>query len=170
MPTPVSLTNQPPQQRKERPQPDETFSVLATLTNSLISLSTPAFTALAQQSDLVERLMTEWRAWLNFVDEYVNRQGEIFGQDQARSWISALDSWAEGSQASLGTGFGGGFGWAAHASGWGSRPTGFGQPAQAARENPLPGMKEIRDQWVTKVGFMVGRKPPFPGFEAMDEL
>jgi len=71
---------------------------------------------------LFSRLSDEWNAWVDKVDEIVNRQGGIFGIEQVRTWENALDGFAD------------------------------------AKEFEGSGvMKDIRDKWVLKVGWLVNR-------------
>ena len=157
---------------KEQPHPNETFIVLSSLTNGLVSLPPNAIAALKEQSTLIEKVVKEWEAWLDHLDTAVNQNGEMFSGEQAKSWIQALDSFAAGTTASSGA-FGvpsssafGGWGSSSSSSfGWGmsSKPTG-------ASESNVPEMKRIRDAWVRRVGWLVGRQPPFAGIDAMDEL
>ncbi|KAG8827966.1 hypothetical protein FRC17_007651 [Serendipita sp. 399] len=132
------------------------------------------------------RLMKEWNAWLDHLDEAVNKTGEMFSGEQARSWIHALDAFAAGGTLSYSSGPGisgsigfgalsgpgpsmswGGWGSASFSGGWGSFAPSM--PRTAPPANNLPEMKDFRDLWVQKVGWLVGRQPPIPGFEAMDE-
>ncbi|KAG8787576.1 hypothetical protein FRC15_008932 [Serendipita sp. 397] len=188
IPPPVTLANL--QQKNtasspQRPHPDETFTVLASLTNALVSLPANVIVAINEQSTLPERIIKEWSAWLDHLDEAVNKNGEMFSGEQARSWINSLDTFAIGGTLSYSTGPGisgsigfgtfsnggpptawGGWGSAGFAGGWGS----FGPSMpRVSYSNNLPEMKDFRDLWVRKVGWLVGRQPPVPGFEAMDE-
>ena len=72
---------------------------------------------------LVSRLEEEWKAWVDHVDEIVNRQGGMFGRETVATWERGLDDFAQ------------------------------------AKDNGMGMMKDIRDRWVTKVGWLVGRQP-----------
>lgn len=191
IPAPVSLASlqqAKPKSEDDTPQyphPDETFAVLASLTNSLISLPAKVVHALNEQSGLPERLSKEWKAWLDLLDENVNNKGEMFSGDQARCWIAALDAFATGNTfaSASGPGVSGGFGYGGTGMGmmtygWGAAPPamgGWGNASAsvtpvAATTNNVPEMRAFRDAWVEKVGWLVGRQPPALGFEAMDEL
>ena len=37
----------------------------------------------------------EWNAWVDKVDEIVNRQGGMFGMETVRTWENALDTFAD---------------------------------------------------------------------------
>ena len=191
IPAPVSLASL--QQTKPKseegttqyPHPDETFAVLASLTNSIISLPAKVVHALNEQSGLPERLLKEWKSWLDLLDESVNNKGDMFSGDQARCWIAALDAFAAGNTfaSASGPGVSGGFGYGGFSGtssmgyGWGGTlPVvgGWGvnvaPAAPIPTANNIPEMRAFRDAWVEKVGWLVGRQPPALGFEAMDEL
>lgn len=57
------------------------------------------------------------------VDQVVNRDGGMFGQEVVRSWESGLDRFAD------------------------------------SKGDGVEAMRAIRDQWVSKVGWLVGRQP-----------
>lgn len=44
---------------------------------------------------LLPRLSEEWNAWVDKVDEIVNRQGGMFGVETVRTWENALDTFAD---------------------------------------------------------------------------
>ena len=194
IPAPVSLASlqgkaKPEEERPQTLHPNETFTVLASLTNSLVSLPAKVVQALNEHSGLRERLVKEWKAWLDLLDDSVNQKGEMFSGDQARCWIAALDAFAAGNTfaSASGPGVSGGFGyggfsgggmgygssmgWSAPpaAGGWGSATIQNTNAASTA-SNTLPEMRTFRDVWVEKVGWLIGRQPPVFGFEAMDEL
>lgn len=205
IPAPISLSSlqnkstsslAPGKPGETQAHPDETFVVLASLTNSILSLPSKVVTALNEQSTLPDRLIKEWKAWLDYLDEFVNVKGEMFSRDQARSWIHALDSFAQGNTVasstapgfgssfayggSVGFGFGGSSSYAGSA--WGTTASsGVGNWGSGGSLNDLsnnsttpahnlPELKNVRDEWVKRVGWLVGRQPPALGFEAMDEL
>jgi hypothetical protein len=204
IPAPISLSSLQnkstsslaPGKSETQAHPDETFVVLASLTNSILSLPPKVVTALNEQSTLPDRLIKEWKAWLDYLDESVNVKGEMFSRDQARSWIHALDSFAQGNTVasstapgfgssfayggSVGFGFGGsssytGSGWSTTtSSGVGSWGSGSSSNDLSNNSTPpahsLPELKNVRDEWIKRVGWLVGRQPPALGFEAMDEL
>ncbi|KAJ3552256.1 hypothetical protein NM688_g4247 [Phlebia brevispora] len=43
---------------------------------------------------LLPRLIQEWNAWIDRVDQVVNREGGMFGQEVVRSWERGLDEFA----------------------------------------------------------------------------
>lgn len=112
----------------ERSHPSETYMFLDALTSHFFSQ--PPLTQRSLGPSLIPRLLQEWRAWVDVVDETVNRKAGMFGSDTVRSWEAGLDRFSEMKD-----------------------PEG-GQP-----------MKEIRDLWVAKVGWLVGRRVVY----AMDE-
>ena len=66
-------------------------------------------------------------AWVDRIDQIVNREGGMFGGEMARNWEKTLGEFAEGR---------GPEGWAV--------------------------MREVRDRWVAKVGWLVGRNVLHP--------
>lgn len=86
-------------------------------------LSQPPLTQSSLAPLLLPRLLEEWKAWVDRVDEVVNREGGMFGQEEVRNWERGLDDFA------------------------------------AAKGYGLEAMKEVRDRWVLKVGWLVGRQP-----------
>ncbi|OBZ78683.1 hypothetical protein A0H81_00817 [Grifola frondosa] len=109
------------QQHKDKLHPTETFLFLSALTTHI--LSQPPLTLFSLAPQLLPRLSEEWKAWVDHIDEVVNRQGGMFGKETVNSWERALDEFAE------------------------------------AKGNGMEVMKEIRDRWVSKVGWLVGRQP-----------
>ncbi|KAG1757656.1 hypothetical protein EDB19DRAFT_1924475 [Suillus lakei] len=107
-------------QHKDRSHPSETFLFLSALSNHI--LSQPSLTQSSLAPLLLPRLIQEWRAWVDRIDEVVNQQGGMFGVDTVRSWEKGLDEFAE----------------AKGPEGW-------------------QDMRKVRDQWVAKVGWLVGR-------------
>ncbi|KAH8102554.1 hypothetical protein BXZ70DRAFT_1006468 [Cristinia sonorae] len=112
-------------QHKDRSHPSETFLFLHAIVSGV--LSQPPLTRASLVPMLLPRLRDEWIAWIERVDEVVNRQGGMFGQDAVRTWERGLDEFAQ------------------------------------AKGNGLEVMREARDLWVAKVGWLVGR-------QAMEEL
>lgn len=107
-------------QHKDRSHPSETFLFLSALSHHI--LSQPSLTQSSLAPLLLPRLIQEWRAWIDRIDEVVNQQGGMFGVDTVRSWEKGLDEFAE----------------AKGPEGW-------------------QDMRKVRDQWVGKVGWLVGR-------------
>lgn len=98
---------------------------LAALTSHI--LSQPPLTRSSLAPLLLPRLSEEWKAWVDRVDQVVNREGGMFGSETVRSWERGLDEYAQ------------------------------------AKDNGLEVLRQIRDHWVVKVGWLVGR-------QAMEEL
>lgn len=73
--------------------PTETFEFLSTLTNHL--LSQPQLTQTLLLPQILPRLLQEWMAWVNRVDNYINKEAGMFGQETASGWIRALDQYAD---------------------------------------------------------------------------
>ena len=209
VPAPVTLASlqqrdrqpQQPHVNSRPPSPLETFTVLSTLTSSLLTLPPAAAQALKQQSDLHSRIVTEWKAWLNFLDDHVNREGGIFGRDMAESWLTALEAFSVGKPAStghaLGSGLAFGTNWLGGGRGWGSSAMsstgewrtplaspgglgfGFGSavvplassqaPSNAHNKVLTAQMKEVKDDWILRVGWLAGRRAPLQGLDRMEE-
>jgi len=100
-----------------KPHATETFAFLSAVTSHV--LAQPQLARNELSSLLAPRLQQEWKAWVDRVDEVVNREGGMFSGEAARGWESSLDEFAEKDGST---------------------------------------MKEIRDLWVSKVGWLVGRK------------
>ena len=208
VPAPVTLLslqqrNRQPQQthvNSKPPSHSETFTVLSTLTSSLLTLPPTAAQALKQQSDLHPRVVNEWKAWLNSLDDHVNREGGIFGRDMAQSWLTALEAFSVGKPASTGHALGSGLAFGANLlgsgrSGWGTpilsstsqwgtplaSPSGLGfgfgsavatpatAPSSAHSKDLMAQMKEVKDDWISRVGWLAGRHAPPQGFDPMEE-
>ncbi|KAG0708785.1 hypothetical protein DFH29DRAFT_993659 [Suillus ampliporus] len=118
--SPQSLSAALQLQHKDRSHPSETFLFLSALSSHILSQPSLAQSSLAPL--LLPRLIQEWRAWIDRIDEVVNQQGGMFGVDTVRSWEKGLDEFAE----------------AKGPEGW-------------------QDMRKVRDQWVAKVGWLVGR-------------
>lgn len=114
---------------KDKFHPSETFIFLSAVTNHL--LSQPVLTQSSLAPLLLPRLSEEWIAWVDRVDEVVNRQGGMFGSETVRSWERGLDEFVDNK----------------------------GPEAAAV-------LRAVRDRWVTKVGWLVGRIVQHP----MDEI
>lgn len=108
-------------QHKDKSHPSETFQYLHALTSEV--LSQPALTQTSLVPLLLPRLAEEWKAWVDRVDEIVNRQGGMFGKEVVGSWERGLDEFAQ------------------------------------VKDNGLDVMRDVRDRWVSKVGWLVGRQP-----------
>ncbi|KAH9937208.1 uncharacterized protein B0H18DRAFT_969574 [Fomitopsis serialis] len=108
-------------QHKDRSHPTETFLFLSSLTAHV--LNQPALTQSALVPMILPRLIEEWKAWLDRVDQAVNREGGMFGSETVRTWERCLDDFAQ------------------------------------AQGNGLEILKQLRDHWVLRVGWLVGRQP-----------
>ncbi|KAL5534278.1 hypothetical protein ACEPAG_740 [Sanghuangporus baumii] len=74
------------------PHTSETFAYLSALTNHLLNQPSLCQSSLAPL--LLPRLLQEWMAWVDRVDELL-KQGGMIGSGIAESWIEALDRYAE---------------------------------------------------------------------------
>ncbi|KAJ8501627.1 hypothetical protein ONZ45_g12078 [Pleurotus djamor] len=108
---------------KDKAHPSETFSFLSSLTHHM--LSQPELTQSILLPNLLPRVVQEWKAWVDRVDETVNRQGGMFGRDTVVEWERTLDEYAI-----------------------------------AKGPEIVHGLREVRDQWISKVGWLVGRQLP----------
>lgn len=208
VPAPVTLASL--QQRNRQPQHPhvnnkppshlETFTVLSTLTSSLLTLPPAAALALKQQSDLHSRVVTEWKAWLDSLDGHVNREGGIFGRDMAQSWLTALEAFSVGKPASTGHALGSGLAFGTNwlgggrsgcgtptmptiigewgtplaspgglGFGFGSAITPLASSSNAHNKDLIAQMKEVKDAWISCVGWLAGRHAPPQGLDRMEE-
>ncbi|TRM60237.1 hypothetical protein BD626DRAFT_407898 [Schizophyllum amplum] len=118
-----SYTTTPaPGKPKEKPHAMETYLFLEALTQHVYAQQPLSQASLAQA--FLPRLMEEWAAWVEGVDEVVNRQGGMYGSDVVRSWERGLDYFA-------------------------------GRDGEWSQ-----GMRGVRNRWVVKVGWLVGRSQP----------
>ncbi|KAH9175442.1 hypothetical protein EDB89DRAFT_1947081 [Lactarius sanguifluus] len=112
-----SETSQPP--RRDRCPPTETFFFLQSLTSHI--LAQPPLTQATLVPLILSRLLEEWKAWAEHVDDVVNRHAGMFGEETVRGWERVLDEFAD------------------------------------AKGNGLEALREVRDSWIAKVGWLVGR-------------
>ncbi|KAI0033417.1 hypothetical protein K488DRAFT_84949 [Vararia minispora EC-137] len=96
----------------------ESFKFLEALMTHV--LSQPSLTRASLLPQLQPRLVDEWRAWVNHVDELVNNQVVMFGQAEAEHWERVLNGYAD------------------------------------AKGHGLDAMREVRDRWLAKVGWLAG--------------
>ncbi|KAF7436731.1 hypothetical protein PC9H_003564 [Pleurotus ostreatus] len=109
--------------QKDKTHPSESFAFLSALTTHVLSQPELTLTALLPQ--ILPRIAQEWKAWVERVDEIVNRQRGMFGRDTVLQWERTLDEYAT---------------------------------AKGPEEVQI--FREIRDQWIVKVGWLVGRRLP----------
>ncbi|PSR75861.1 hypothetical protein PHLCEN_2v8775 [Hermanssonia centrifuga] len=108
-------------QHSDKSHPSETYQFLHALLSHIISQ--PPLTRSSLVPILLPRLSQEWKAWVERVDQTVNREGGMFGEETVRSWERGLDDFAQ------------------------------------AKGDGLEIMQEVRDRWVSRVGWLVGRQP-----------
>ncbi|KAI0068440.1 hypothetical protein BV25DRAFT_1911412 [Artomyces pyxidatus] len=106
-------------QHKDKSHPTETYIFLQSLTSHV--LAQPTLTQASLVPLILPRLLDEWKAWIDHVDDVVNKQGGMFGGETVRGWERDLDEFAD------------------------------------AKGHGLEALREIRDRWVAKVGWLVGR-------------
>jgi len=116
----VPSSNPHHQQSQAKSHPSETFIILSAVTSQI--LSQPPLTQGSLIPAILPRLQQEWNAWVDRLDEVVNRQAGMFGGETVKSWERTLDELAE------------------------------------AKGNGLEIFRRIRDTWVAKVGWLVGRQ------------
>ncbi|KAL4266948.1 Tethering factor for nuclear proteasome STS1 [Pleurotus pulmonarius] len=109
--------------QKDKTHPSESFAFLSALTTHVLSQPELTLTALLPQ--ILPRIAQEWKAWVERVDEIVNRQRGMFGRDTVLQWERTLDEYAT-----------------------------------AKGPEQVQIFREIRDQWIAKVGWLVGRHLP----------
>lgn len=113
------------------PHPAETFTYLHTLVSSLQRLPPVARSLIYTDSPQFSlRLSQEWSGWVNRVDEEVNQKGGMFSGEVVRGWERALDEMVS----------------------WEERD-------RAEHSNAPSGMKSVRDRWVARVGWLIGKHP-----------
>lgn len=105
--------------------PTETFCYLSSITDHLISQPPLSQSMLAPL--LLPRLMQEWVAWVDRIDQYVNEEAGLFGREVAQNWIKTLEGYAD-------------------------------TKIQGANEEMERGFKDVRDKWISRVGWLVGRR------------
>jgi len=116
----IPSSNPHHQQSQAKSHPSETFIILSAVTSQI--LSQPPLTQDSLIPSILPRLQQEWNAWVNQLDEVVNRQAGMFGGETVKSWERTLDELAE------------------------------------AKGNGLEVFRQVRDTWVSKVGWLVGRQ------------
>ncbi|VDB86485.1 unnamed protein product [Peniophora sp. CBMAI 1063] len=77
---------------KDKTHVTEAFAFLQALTSHM--LSQPPLTQSQLAPQLLPRLLEEWRAWVDVVDDLVNRQFVMFGAAEVHGWVRALDEHA----------------------------------------------------------------------------
>lgn len=115
--------NPPSAQQTHKAHPIEVFTFLHALTSHV--LSQPSLTQASLVPELLPRLKEEWKAWVNQIDEVVNRQAGMFGNETVKGWEKGLDEFA------------------------------------LAKGNGLEVFRDVRDTWVNKVGWLVGRRTEY---------
>jgi len=147
--SPSASTSSPPSLPPELSHPSETFAYLHAITVHIHRLPPLARNLLSSESTaILVRLHKEWQAWLDRLDVHVNRSGGMYGSEAVRTWERGLEEMVvfedkdikEGITVDLGP-----------ESRLGARP-----------------MRSLRDTWVAKVGWLIGRNRAPEPF-SMDE-
>ncbi|KDQ20680.1 hypothetical protein BOTBODRAFT_26696 [Botryobasidium botryosum FD-172 SS1] len=124
------------------PHPSETFTYLYTLVSNIQRLPPLARSLIyADSPQLAQRLAQEWSGWVNHVDQEVNQRGGMFSGEVAQGWERALDEMVN----------------------WEERD-------RSENSNAPVGMKIIRDRWVNRVGWLIGKHAVNAGGMDEDEL
>jgi len=89
----IPSSNPHHQQSQAKSHPSETFIILSAVTSQI--LSQPPLTQDSLIPAILPRLRREWNAWVNQLDEVVNRQTGMFGGETVRGWERTLDELAE---------------------------------------------------------------------------
>lgn len=155
--TPSAHSSSASQSVAELAHPAETFTYLHALTLHILRLSSQARGLILREHDaLLVKVQGEWRAWLDRIDVHVNRSGGMFGSETVRTWERGLDELValehempvQVDQSSASTSR--------------ARP-----PQQQQPDRP---MRMLRDAWVAKVGWLIGRRTVLsPDQFGMDE-
>jgi hypothetical protein len=58
-------------------------------------LAQPSLTQATLVPLVLSRLLEEWKAWVEHVDDVVNRQAGMFGEEAVRGWERVLDEFAD---------------------------------------------------------------------------
>ncbi|KZW02545.1 hypothetical protein EXIGLDRAFT_637066 [Exidia glandulosa HHB12029] len=80
--------------------PFEVYTYLAALTSHIFAQ--PPLAVNAVSAEIQMRLVEEWKAWVERIDQYVNKEGRMFEARLVQNWIDQLDSFAAQSQFPLG--------------------------------------------------------------------
>ena len=135
-PTSISASSQP----IVALHPTETFTFLHTVTLNLLRYPSLTLAEFARPAESVvfPRLHLEWNAWVSKIDEDVNKWGKMFRGEDAQAWERGLDELVAAEE-NVG-------------------------PIDGATTN-LIGMRAIRDRWIERVGWLVGRRAGSMGME-----
>lgn len=150
--------------------PADTFTYLHTLTLHMLRLSPQARGLIVREHDaLLIRVQSEWRAWLDRIDAHVNRSGGMYGSETVRTWERGLDELValEADMpplstflASEGENRGEGSRTSQSASSSYSHSHSRSQSAHSQQQTQQPDrpMRTLRDAWVMRVGWLIGRR------------
>ncbi|KAF8321690.1 hypothetical protein DL93DRAFT_2124148 [Clavulina sp. PMI_390] len=159
----------------ELAHPSDTFAYLQSLTLHLLRLSPQARALIAREHEsLLTRVEHEWKAWLDRLDTHVNKNGGMYGSETVRTWERGLDEMVtiESELPSL-----------ASLLGEPEEPvavrirggrSGAGVMGRASSSSPSSTlthrpMRTLRDAWVTRVGWLIGRRVVDSPDSRMDE-
>ncbi len=97
----------------------------------------------AESSGLLIRLHREWVAWLDRIDEHVNRSGGMYGEEAVRAWERGLDEMVASEDRDVKDGL--------------SVTVDVSTLGLGEMLPPRP-LRALRDAWITKVGWLIGRR------------
>ncbi|KZT44548.1 hypothetical protein SISSUDRAFT_976526 [Sistotremastrum suecicum HHB10207 ss-3] len=120
---PTPSTGQSLAAHREKVHPNETFRYLSHLTSTILSLQPLSQQSLAK--DLFPRILQEWFAWVDRIDEYVNKEGGMFSSVVVEGWDQDLESLSN----------------------------------RATSGNGFERIREVRDKWRSKAGWLVRHMP-----------
>lgn len=127
----------------ELSHPSETFTYLHAIYSHIQRLPPIARNLLyTENGALIARLYKEWAAWLNRIDGHVNRSGGMYGEEAARTWERGLEEMVAAEDRDVKDGV------VVALAGE------SGGPGTSAGPRP---MRALRDAWVVKVGWLIGR-------------
>ena len=124
--------------------PSESFTYLHAVVMHIHKLPPVARNLIyTESSGLLIRLHREWVAWLNRIDEHVNRSGGMYGEEAVRAWERGLDEMVASEDRDVKDGLS----VTVDVSTLG--------PGEVVPPRPL---RTLRDAWITKVGWLIGRR------------
>jgi len=124
--------------------PSESFAYLRAVVMHIHKLPPIARNLIyAESSGLLIRLHREWVAWLDRIDEHVNRSGGMYGEEAVRAWERGLDEMVASEDRDVKDGL--------------SVTVDMSTLGLGEMLPPRP-LRALRDAWITKVGWLIGRR------------
>ncbi|KAG8904977.1 hypothetical protein FRB99_000936 [Tulasnella sp. 403] len=127
--------------------PSETFTFLHAVTLHLFRLPYLTLAEFCRPSENVvfPRLQAEWTAWVQRVDDDVNKWAGMYRDEVVKSWERGLDELVAGEEQCL-----------QQALVAQTQAQGEGTSVDV---RGYIGMRRIRDRWVEQAGWLIGRRP-----------